>query len=153
LGCGKRIGTAYIPAISVVVAIFALVISNFVQLRSAISQNEVRRYEASLGSKLEAYSIFVDALHDVLNSASHRDRALLNDKQRALEKSFFKIEPFLGDDHRRVAWDDIQEFEQFSNTLYDEPDSSRRNDKAAVTFTTWRTQFRDTFYNDLFKSP
>jgi|SRR5271169_866509 len=150
----RRLSTAYIPLGGLLIAILTLGVSNYIQFSNSASQNRANLYEASLPSKLDSFSSFIDAMYRGLSSATKQNAQALERDETEMERTFFKLESFLKQEERESAWQDVQNFQRFLNRIYDMPEAADRTlADVAQEFTSWRTKIRDTLIKDLFANP
>ncbi len=148
----KKWTSLWIPILSSIIALAAVLSGAYVQTRSINTQVELKRYEVTFRTKQESYAAFMKYLFEAFDAASKRDSGLLVMSLDKIETTYFAIEPVIKTNERDEIWQKYQEFAAFCLDLKKKMQDSQItiDEESVKTFTDYRGYFRSKLFEALF---
>ena len=152
----KKISNIWIPLISMVVALFAIVSSAYMQGKSLDQQTDLKKYEVSFIPKHQNYSFFMSSLIRAWDSAGNNDHAGLIASLDKIETAYYSLEPFLSAGVRESIWSNFLQFSGLCYKLREETaiggkDYEKKRSGLHNTFNWYKKYFRKNLYEELFQ--
>lgn len=149
----KRLSGVWVPLLSTVVALTAILVGANMQMQNAVTQAQLTRFQVAFKPKQEGYALFMRALNEAYHHARSGDSKGLSDSLETLRSSYFSLEPFLNGDERRAVWDSYVQFAFSCNLLVKEPGDSPKRDGFEKSYFTYEDSFREQLFRALFQQP
>jgi hypothetical protein len=123
----------WIPILSTIVAIVAVVSSFYVQFTNNKNQAFLKNYEIEFRPKQLGYSEFMNAATQSYFYAVHNNKLQMVQYLDRIENSYYSLEPFLKDSDRDKIW---EQYQQYSGLCYSiiESDLPKDLKKSADSF-------------------
>jgi hypothetical protein len=149
----KRMSSFWIPVLSLLLALFTLVSTAFLQYRSITSQEYLKKYETAVKPKQEGYALFMASVIHSFQSAFRGEIDNTIGSVNKIETAYYLIEPFLSEGRRSSI---LSQYEQFASLCYmvaKEPDraaESPKRDQAYKSFLSYKKNFQEQLSEALF---
>lgn len=132
------------------VAIITVISSFFVQYKNNENQFILKHYEVEIKPKQEGYANYLNNLSQSYYFAQDKNVMDFNKSIDNMESSLFIIDPFVTAIEREQLWQQHQKYLSFCNEILDSKESTNTYQKVD-SFITFKSNFRLTFYEILFK--
>jgi hypothetical protein len=149
----KRLSGIWVPLLSTIVAITAILVGAKEQMQNAVTQAQLTRFQVTFKTKQEGYALFMRAVAQAYAHARSADGKGLNDSLDILRSSYFSLEPFLNSGERQAVWDQYEQFAASCNLLSKEPPNSPKRDGFDKSYFTYEDSFREQLFRALFERP
>ena len=124
----KRISGMWIPILSMLIALAALVTSSLLQNKAISTQVEVKKYEMTFNPKQESYALFMKAIIEAFEAAWLGNPGSLIVKLDQGEIKYFELEQFMNERDRNAILGQFQQFSAMCSELVKEPHQSSRRE-------------------------
>jgi hypothetical protein len=148
----KRISGMWIPILSMLIALGALVTSSFLQNKTISTQVEVKKYEMAFNPKQERYALFMKAIIEAFEAAWLGDPGSLIVKLDQGEIKYFGLEPFMNERDRNAILGQFQQFSAMCSELVKEPHQSSKREGFRDSYQWYKKYFHDELHRSLFGS-
>ena len=149
----KRLAGIWIPVLSMLIALTALLSTAYLQNKSISSQGDLKKYEISFKPKEDGYGLFMrSVIESYENAYKNNTDALLVSLDRT-ESAYYSLEPFLTEEERGNVWNQFQQFSFLCYQLREEPLNSPKRDKYHDSYLWYKNWFRTHLYQSLFGQP
>lgn len=151
----KKWTNIWIPLVSLIVALSAVLSSVYMQQKTQESQIEMKKYEISFKPKQQNYSAFIGNLFYAFESAGQMNHITLRSNLDRIEISYYNIEPFLNKELRVTIWEQFQQFSGMCYTYENIPFDKRTDSVKSNyldSFLWYKTYFKDNLYPALFEN-
>ncbi len=149
----KRVAGIWMPVLSMLVALTAILSGAYLQSRGISSQAELKKYEVSFKPKEDGYGLFMRSVIDSYENAYKNNIDGLVTSLDKTESAYYSLEPFLSENERGYVWSEFQQFSFMCYELRQEPLNSPKRDKFHDSFLGYKTWFRTHLYQALFGQP
>lgn len=146
----RKFTSIYLPIMSTVVAVIAVISSFYVQYTNNKNQTILKHYEVELRPKQEGYSIFMQSFTESLRCAAQNDKVQMDHELDKINDAYFILEPFLPDKDRELIWKKYQKFSLFCTSLLKSDSIKKRSDESIENIIEYETFFRSNLYEALF---
>ena len=161
----KKITGIWVPVLSTIIALVAVLSGGYLQLQtldmqkylqdsSLVEQRNLKYYEVELKPKQEGYSAFMRHLSDTIQNASTNNPDALNTSLHELESSYYDIEPFIiksGISQRTSMWNKYQEFANTARGLIAQQIGTPKRTELEALIQEQKDYFRSELYKVLFE--
>jgi hypothetical protein len=135
----------------IMVAIFTVFGSFFVQYKSNENQNSLKHFEVELKPKQDGYANYMKAISYSFYHATRANRDRMIQSLDQAEMNFYILEPFLSGHDRERIWDQFQQFSSFCYRIVDSNIYIDNQAKTVQSLIWYRDYFRTNLYSALFK--
>jgi len=162
----KRLTGIWIPILSTIIALVAVLSGAYLQLQtlslqkyiqdsSLAEQRSLKYYEVELKLRQEGYSAFMQHLNSAIENASTKNSYSLGVSLHEIESTYYNIEPFLVKsemDQRALLWNKYQEFATTASALTEQPVGTPKHAELETLIQAQKDYFRSELYKILFRS-
>jgi hypothetical protein len=150
----KKWASLWVPILSSVIALTAVISGAYLQIRNNRTQVELKRYEVTYRGKQESYASFMKYLFGAFEGASKRNNDLLVKSLDGIEATYVAIEPLIRNSEREEIRQRYQQFTAFCYDIRDKLKDPQKNidNEAIKTFTDYRGYFRAKLFESLFST-
>jgi hypothetical protein len=146
----KQISGIWIPLLTTILAIVAIISSTYTQYSSMKNQSDLKKYEVSFNSKRDGYAMFIRQLTESYDSAYKGIHPLLVSNLDRAETALLIMEPFLSEEVRTAIWDQYRQFSAMCYMLSKESYNSDKRKSYRDKFIFYKHYFHDRLYKSLF---